>query len=131
MSENGKSFAERLARLEESNKRTENAVTDLTHTVGRLASLVQNQSRPNWSVWIGVIGIVCVLLGGGFAYINASINNQIEPLKIAAEANDQARNLQWAEQSRMNQVLWNASGLGREFYYPQEPYFFPESRNPK
>ena len=110
-------YGERLAAVETGQKalfdgqrRIERSMEDLAHTVKSLTEAVQTSGKPNWQL----LALITMLVGGGITWVLMEMHHE-----------SQERNIQWAVQNRMNQVLWNSGPLGTITKYPESPYYLP------
>lgn len=119
------SFREEIGVLVEAQRKTEQIHVDFVRrtdegfvrvyqSIEKLTNTVNSMSRPNWQTWIGFCGVLIVLVGAGITWVSAEMRHE-----------SNLRNIQWATQARMNQVMWNASPLGAITKYPEGPYFYP------
>lgn len=129
-------FGERVAAIETAVASVKSQVQAIAETVSKLSDVIQKQNRPNWQVWIGVLGLCFALIGAGMVFVDMRIENRVVPLEtnllktsieIETQFNAEAQlhNVQFAEQQRLNALLWNSSSLGKITKFPEQPYFHP------
>jgi hypothetical protein len=140
VSEIERQFGERVATIETDLNSFKDEVRGelrgLSSNVSKLADIITRQGRPNWQVWIGFMGLIFMLVGGGMVFVDMRIENKVKPMQTEFEkaaqeietqfrASDQIRNTQWSEQQRLNALLWNSGKLGQVAQYPTGPFFQP------
>lgn len=133
-------FGERVVRIETDLNSFKDEVRGelrgLSGSVRGLTEAIQRQGRPNWQVWIGFMGLIFALVGGGMVFVDMRIETRVQPIAISQanklievetqfSAEAQIQNLQHDEQHRINAMLWNAGALGKLSKYPEAPYSHP------
>ena len=128
-------------RISETNQTFNEKFREITQAFdGRFRELIQSRTPASQWVYL-VLLFVGMMTSGGFVFLNQSIDAKISPvqnqldrlqtagserdreLMQAIKNNDENRNVQWAEQFRLNQAIESKLGMPAV----QSPYYFPSS----
>jgi hypothetical protein len=118
---------ERIAKLEMGFGQLVDEVRSVAKSVKELSYMIQSRDRPNWQIWIGCLGIILTLVGAGMIYVNSQITSSISPIQSKISGLESIRNVQWAGQHRLNEILWNSTPLAGVTKYPEGPYYYINS----